>query len=360
LMLCVAGAPEFCHLMQCQPEVGASARVSGVEGSVGPGGEFLQRNAPYLSKKLVQTREPRCQPVSRCRAFFYIFTAEFLTLGDGEVHGIKETISNESMNVALISALLFTAMLPLAISHTSDIFESYLPNKVPVFMESVLGEAQGEDYLLEITNTISDLCHMLLYTSVLAFFISMVFGVLVLLGVNELGSDSDVACYVKYMGLWLRAPFIILVVGIFSGGAAFLIRLSYTTLETWTIVVESVMIALIVFFAFVWIIGHITTMFRVAHDSTKYCSPILEKEEVQEDLQKLFEIEDDPSLASFIEALGCKTPLGNNVPLSNLTKHLAATFYFEKLSSMLGISVDRLLQHKIESSEWADPGYTTV
>jgi len=310
------------------------------------GGIELIRVAEYLPSRIGKPNSGASAPkVSYFGALWKLCTGSFLTLTEnyaceGPVDGIKQSVFDENVNLAVISALLLTLVVPMFFESWEDYLSEDFDGSGTLFIEGYIGSRLDENAVKVATRWLADIGHCFYLLSTGGFLFSTLASVYILLCVNEIGSDNGVSVFLRQMGAAIKLPYIFFSFGMVCFGAI-LLRCVFTVRSLEVLIIEMVgIVPMVSCFCFVSQIYCVQCTCHALHEIHNYEPLALTPAEVHEDVE-LYLQKAGPSaeMADCLFNLQARTPTGALVSLSSVTTALVKAAYHRKMLEWMGFEI---------------------
>lgn len=261
----------------------------------------------------------------------------------GKYQGMRSGMMSEMTNLALVSALVFTVSLPLMLDYSNDIFEESFAGSGTDIVDSILGGVIGEGWIVENGCFFQDFTRFCYTLGSLAYWLSTLLSVYLLLAVNELDDDRFVVFFARRMGSALRAPFLCFILGIFVAPA--LIVRTMFTMRTWPLF-TAMHVVLVLLVAMVHVICPriVLCVFRAFEEDERFGRMDLSREEAEHDVRAYLheELETADLEDCLVSLQGC-TPSGLPLPLTAVATLYVKAEYTRQMADISGIPVKKLM-----------------
>ena len=149
--------------------------------------------------------------------------------------GIKQSVFDQHVNLAIVSALLLTVEIPLALEFASDYLEEGSTNSLfnGAVAKLLNQNIEGEEWLDDWIGYLEEFGLLCYGFASLCNFTAVLLCCFILLSVIELQSDVAVVGFVKSMGRLYSIPYVFWVVGSYLPFPPLIVR-SLLMLRTWT------------------------------------------------------------------------------------------------------------------------------
>ena len=129
----------------------------------------------------------------------------FLTLT-----GSKDNVGNECTNIGLVSALMLTIIVPMSYDNLSDWLEEDYVGSGTAFAESYIGKQLSESQIENALPWLHDVSLFFYAVGINGFLSSTIASIGMLLCVGELSTDAGCTEWLKRAGIFVRAPYFLL------------------------------------------------------------------------------------------------------------------------------------------------------
>eukprot|EP00927_Polykrikos_kofoidii_P081552 TRINITY_DN7902_c2_g1_i1.p1 TRINITY_DN7902_c2_g1~~TRINITY_DN7902_c2_g1_i1.p1 ORF type:complete len:362 (-),score=68.65 TRINITY_DN7902_c2_g1_i1:57-1142(-) len=306
------------------------------------GGFELARVGDFLPKYPVRRNESTAKPAGWVASVWLLVSGKFLQMGDVAfgVSGARQSAFDENVNMAILSALLLTLMMPMALDNSGDIFEEKYQNSGTDFADSFFANAVGEEMAESLIVLFTDIGGVALWLSTVGFMFSTLSCVYILLCVNEIGTDEGVSNFLSCMGFALRVPYLFFTLGHFW--AVPVILRMVCTLKTWIglLVLMAILIPCVLVLLGISMVRTVRCAINSVSFLHAYEPLILTPEEVRADVNMYFE--QAGSSACVDECLDMMQSLAPNkavVPLAPLSMSIVKVAFHQRMSSLMGLSL---------------------
>eukprot|EP00927_Polykrikos_kofoidii_P026656 TRINITY_DN23702_c0_g1_i1.p1 TRINITY_DN23702_c0_g1~~TRINITY_DN23702_c0_g1_i1.p1 ORF type:complete len:368 (+),score=51.05 TRINITY_DN23702_c0_g1_i1:60-1163(+) len=312
------------------------AREDGVE---------LERVGAYLPKHRVRRAANSRPPIGWISATIQLLSGNFLQTRTEEasVHpeGIQKFVFDQNANIAVVCALLLSLFMPMAIGYSADIHERKFLHSGTDIAESWFAKKfdQGD---IEVMNLwFTEISGVSYWVSAVGFMMGALNSIYILLCANELGTDKNVSEFLGRMKWGMRIPYMFwtLAQAWFFG---VLLRLLSTMKTGWALVLLGIVISLAVAVLLgVSMVRTVKCCVNTVRDFEVFEPLSLTPEEAHADVEAYIkEAGTSATLQDCLDAMRGRTPGNTPVPLSTNSVIFAKMAYHERMSTIMGLSVN--------------------
>jgi hypothetical protein len=244
---------------------------------------------------------------------------------------IVQQFSNENINVALICALLFTAMLPLYYGESYRILDPDDTFSIGI-SESFLGNLDGVYTGSVLFYTIFDLTY---FFAAAASFCGTFIGVLYALAANVVQTEVGMSSYLHYMGAFVSAPYLFLQISLYSWGVGFCFHAVYTPITVGGFIGKVLGMSILIIPLLCCIFYSVRAAHYTKDDVIFYKPSLLSDDEIASKTKAFFQDSSnyDLSVENFLEYLSIKTEHNYRIPLHVVTRVKALRAYKHALAA---------------------------
>lgn len=314
------------------------------QGSSGSQGALLPRcGGNYLPERLIRVNQVK--EIGFLWTLWYGFTGRWLSISEQssdslDAEGMKQAVFDQHVNLAIVSALLLSFMIPLAMEHSGDYLEKGETNSLfNGVIAQLLNKDLGVDAISDWIGTLEDFNYCCYGIAALCNFTAVLLCCFVLLAVIELQTDEAVVSFVKAMGWFYPLPYILWIIGSFLPFLPLTVR-SWFMMKSWNSMLLAACICwLQTTIALFFLVRVVRKTVNTILGKTKYTALSLNCEECEEDVcTYLDHVGDEGSLRDCLSHLRCQDANGVVVPLAGFTQMAVRQEYVRQIAKRLQLS----------------------
>lgn len=310
----------------------------------------LARCVDYLPKRMVaklKNKKLFKDDVGMFKSYVMMYTGEWLQIcgQSGDVEGLQQNVFNEALNVAIVAALMFTVVLPLADSSKGHWLGEDFLGSGSDGEEGAIGQLMGKEWLECAIPYLHDIEYTCYILAGMAYFLCMLACIFILLAVNELASDRLVSEFVQRMRKLMSAPYWLFMAAGMPLIGGIVVRAAFG-FKTWGWMAGCFCcVALMAFLnAFYLQPKIIKAVVETIIEDAKFEPLELAQGEAQADVANyLDKMGQKASLADCLYSLQAQTDKGLAFPLAERTVLYVKAEYVKQMAAIIGVSLKELV-----------------
>lgn len=298
------------------------------------------RVAHYLSPIQVTKRKPLVNSKSYLGSVLEVFTAGFLSLPDDALDepdlGIRSMMYNESMNIAIMGALLCAMIMPI----WQEGFDVINGEDYAEVLKSYPAELLGEDWILSNIDYVEDVAQVCILMGAFGYATAAFFSTFIIIVFGQLPDESDVLVFMRRLSWAKKVPYYCLLniglVGFLGFGLRALLIPHHR--GTWIATAIALIFGMYGYFAF--LSRNIRSLYATVNERSDFEDVVLTDSQIREDLDQYFaKAGEKASLNHCLWMLSARSPAGSHLPMAAQTLLKIKVAYFKRVAPALGLDV---------------------